>query len=212
MSEPVSISHHITLLTKEPVDPQVAKCWYRCVLAGAPTGTAATVQVHAEDGSLTPVALVCRKSERGHSAIVPLTRDLGEAEGERIVTEFAAENPDFDFDVEASCTAAVTGPAADTEVLIDREPYVALCTALAKRDHERWVKERTDAGWRYGLTMNLTQKTHPMLVPWEQLPDSQRVIDLEQPQAVIDLLNDQGYALVSKGEIEAIMDIMRKLA
>jgi hypothetical protein len=43
--------------------------------------------------------------------------------------------------------------------------------------HEAWLKQKTDDGWRYGSTKDPVAKTHPCLVPYDQLPREQQVKD-----------------------------------
>lgn len=46
-----------------------------------------------------------------------------------------------------------------------------------KELHELWMQHKLDEGWRYGSTKDPTQKTHPCLVPYDQLPAVQRAKD-----------------------------------
>jgi RyR domain len=43
--------------------------------------------------------------------------------------------------------------------------------------HEDWVKNKQAHGWVYGEYKDTELKTHPCMVPWEQLPEDQRVKD-----------------------------------
>lgn len=43
--------------------------------------------------------------------------------------------------------------------------------------HERWVAEKLERGWKLGEKHDRFDKTHPNLVPWEELPLSQQVKD-----------------------------------
>ena len=48
---------------------------------------------------------------------------------------------------------------------------------LAEMEHERFVKERLRAGWRYSRTKDLEKKTNPTPVPWKDLPEEEREKD-----------------------------------
>ena len=43
--------------------------------------------------------------------------------------------------------------------------------------HESWLAEKVATGWKYGRMKNLTMKTHPCIVPFDQLPKEQQVKD-----------------------------------
>lgn len=46
---------------------------------------------------------------------------------------------------------------------------------LSPRDHhDEWVKFLTGRGWRYGPDKNPEARTHPNLVPWEELSGEQQ--------------------------------------
>jgi len=43
-----------------------------------------------------------------------------------------------------------------------------------EQSHESWLREKTDAGWRYGPVKDPEQKTHPCFLPYGELPEAQR--------------------------------------
>ena len=40
--------------------------------------------------------------------------------------------------------------------------------------HNSWMKEKVDDGWVYGEVKDAEKKTHPCIVPFEELPEFQR--------------------------------------
>ena len=47
------------------------------------------------------------------------------------------------------------------------------CAARSTSDQERhdsWMKMHIDSGWVYGTEFNSEKKTHPNLMPWDDLP------------------------------------------
>lgn len=43
--------------------------------------------------------------------------------------------------------------------------------------HNSWMKEKVDGGWVFGEEKNAELKTHPCIVPFEQLPEFQQKKD-----------------------------------
>lgn len=43
--------------------------------------------------------------------------------------------------------------------------------------HNSWMKEKVDGGWVYGDVKDADKKTHPCIVPFDQLPEFQRKKD-----------------------------------
>lgn len=57
------------------------------------------------------------------------------------------------------------------------EELSALVEQLAKNTHEVWAQQRIEDGWEYGAERNDKQKQHPCLVPYEELPESEKSYD-----------------------------------
>jgi hypothetical protein len=43
--------------------------------------------------------------------------------------------------------------------------------------HNSWMKEKTDDGWVYGEVKDAEAKTHPCILPFDELPEFQRKKD-----------------------------------
>lgn len=43
--------------------------------------------------------------------------------------------------------------------------------------HNSWMKEKLETGWKYGPVKDAIQKTHPCLIPFDQLPEAQQKKD-----------------------------------
>lgn len=77
----------------------------------------------------------------------------------------------------------------------------ALVRRMAMLEHGRWNVERLAAGWRYGRTKNVEQKTNPCLVSWEEL---ERTLpkyikyDEDAIRGYASLLADAGFAIVAR--------------
>lgn len=49
--------------------------------------------------------------------------------------------------------------------------------APASAQHDAWVNEKVDSGWKYGPVKDASIKEHPCIVPYYALPDSQKFKD-----------------------------------
>ena len=49
--------------------------------------------------------------------------------------------------------------------------------AKPEDSHKSWLKQKTEEGWKYGEVKDTEKKEHPCFVPYEQLPESQKVKD-----------------------------------
>ena len=207
MNRPINISCFIKLITKEALDEEVMKKWYRCVAKYTPTGVVLAAQATTAKGMLKNCSLIHREFDNKNEYVVPLSRDLGDSEAEPVVEAFVDLYPDLDFNVEVSSAQVDVYKPKTAEIMDDK--FTQLCSSWAKRQHDTWMKERLESGWRFGATINLRDKTHPLLKPWHELPDKFKQIDTTQPQSLLDLLNDQGYAVISKTELEAILRLIK---
>lgn len=50
-------------------------------------------------------------------------------------------------------------------------------TAPDSAQHDAWMKDKVDAGWVYGEIKDAEAKTHPCIVPFDQLPEFQQKKD-----------------------------------
>lgn len=60
----------------------------------------------------------------------------------------------------------------------------------AGTQHEQWVKQKVASGWHYGPTKDADLKTHPMMVPYEELPLHEQKKDLLLVSIVRALMSD----------------------
>jgi hypothetical protein len=199
----------IALHTAEAIDTDAVRVFFQTVKTFAPSGVMMTLAGN-DNGVPKRVALVHQEADGEHRYVIPLTRALTPEEVQPIVDAFAEACPDLDFDIEAS-TAEIASAAVEPEPTaeVDAERYHNLCVAWARRQHDAWVAERQAGGWRYGTQMSMSQKTHPLLKPFDQLPDEFRKVDIEEPQMLLDLLNSQGFAVITQDELKSLLALMR---
>lgn len=69
------------------------------------------------------------------------------------------------------------------------------CAADATSDEERhtaWIRMHESAGWTYGDKFDSVLKTHPNMVPWEQLPKT-----VQSKARIFDIMAKLGKSLES---------------
>jgi class 3 adenylate cyclase len=75
-------------------------------------------------------------------------------------------------------------------------PEVAQLTEmLAKNAHDNWAKLRIAEGWHFGPHRDDQKREHPNLVPYEQLPESERQYDRQSAMESIKALLAIGYTM-----------------
>lgn len=66
---------------------------------------------------------------------------------------------------------------------------------LSDKEHERWNREKSLAGWSYGEVRNSTDKKHPYLIPYEKLPVEIKEYDREQVRLIPKIMKEVGFEL-----------------
>lgn len=70
-----------------------------------------------------------------------------------------------------------------------------LTEAIAENAHDIWARARMDEGWTYGPVRNDALKQHPDLVPYSQLPDSEKQYDRIMAMNTLRLVRRLGYTI-----------------
>jgi len=73
------------------------------------------------------------------------------------------------------------------------EGMETLVEKLAKHNHDTWADQRIGDGWTYGPERNDTLKHHPCLVPYEDLPESEKEYDRNTSIGAIKLMVALGF-------------------
>lgn len=76
--------------------------------------------------------------------------------------------------------------------------------------HQNWTEAKVRAGWRYGTVKDAGLKTHPNMVPYEQLPEAQRFKDTLF-LAVVQGFRAAEQADVKKGDTAEVAKLKRAL-
>ena len=70
--------------------------------------------------------------------------------------------------------------------------------AIAENAHEIWAKNRRNQGWSYGPERNDQKKETPDMVPYCNLPESEKLYDREMAMQTLKLVKKLGFEIVKK--------------
>ena len=73
----------------------------------------------------------------------------------------------------------------------------ALLEKLAENTHEVWAAQRFKDGWVYGPQRDDTKKHHPCLLPYRELPDSEKEYDRKTAGEALKAVMALGYQIVA---------------
>jgi hypothetical protein len=67
---------------------------------------------------------------------------------------------------------------------------------LARHNHDVWATQRLKEGWHYGPQRDDTRKEHPCLIPYENLPESEKEYDRRAAMEILKVIVALGYRIV----------------
>ena len=71
----------------------------------------------------------------------------------------------------------------------------SLIEAMAKNVHEVWAQGRIAEGWTYGEERDDAHKKNPCLVPYEELPESEKEYDRHTAVGTLKLILKLGFTI-----------------
>ena len=92
-------------------------------------------------------------------------------------------------------TMIYTPQPIDTTDVILPEELEQLVEEMSKNVHEIWAETRIKQGWKYGKERNDNLKTHPCLIPYEDLPDEEKVYDRNTSISTLKLIMKLGFKI-----------------
>lgn len=81
----------------------------------------------------------------------------------------------------------------NTEDIILPYELEELIEQMARNVHDVWAGSRIAEGWRYGEQRDDQLKTHPCLVPYEELPETEREYDRQTAVQTLKLILKLGF-------------------
>ena len=71
-----------------------------------------------------------------------------------------------------------------------------LAEQIAENVHEVWSEGRMNDGWTYGPVRDDAAKKHPCILPYDELPESEKDYDRRTSQETIKLILKLGFRIV----------------
>ena len=88
----------------------------------------------------------------------------------------------------------VPRPIDTSNVTLSRE-LQELTEKIAENVHNVWAARRIKEGWAYGSVRNDINKTTPCLVPYDQLPDEEKMYDRQTAMETLKLIVKLGFEI-----------------
>ena len=86
----------------------------------------------------------------------------------------------------------------DTSQVVLPEELTELTEKIAANVHEVWAKGRINEGWTYGGIRDSEKKTTPLLVPYDELPESEKEYDRNTALETLKLIHVLGFDVVKR--------------
>lgn len=83
----------------------------------------------------------------------------------------------------------------DTKNIALPPDLLELTEKIAENVHENWAVGRMKEGWVYGTERNDSNKTTPCMVPYNQLPESEKEYDRNTALETLKLIIALGYQI-----------------
>ena len=97
--------------------------------------------------------------------------------------------------VQAAVRPTYTPQPLDTSDVELPEDLQGLAEAIAANVHEVWSAGRIADGWSFGPVRDDLNKKHPCLVPYEELPESEKEYDRHTSQQTIKMILKSGFTI-----------------
>ena len=85
-------------------------------------------------------------------------------------------------------------PIDTTDVKLP-EDLESLVEQMSKNVHEVWAETRINQGWTFGEKRNDDLRTHPCLIPYEELPEEEKEYDRNTSIGTLKLIMKLGFRI-----------------
>lgn len=91
----------------------------------------------------------------------------------------------------------VPQPVDTSDIELPNELNI-LIEEMAKNVHEIWAKNRMEQGWSYGKERNDMLKHNPCLLPYEELPENEKIYDRDSAIETLKLITKLGFKITKE--------------
>lgn len=81
----------------------------------------------------------------------------------------------------------------DTSDIVLPKELLELTEKIAENVHDVWAVGRIEEGWKLGPVKDSEAKTTPLLIPYEELPESEKQYDRKTALETLKLIIKLGY-------------------
>lgn len=86
----------------------------------------------------------------------------------------------------------------NTDAIVMTKDLKLIVEKMAKNVHEVWAEARISQGWTYGEKRDDKKKTHPCLVPYEELPEEEKEYDRNTAISTLKFIMKLGYKITKE--------------
>ena len=133
-------------------------------------------------------SLVLAMQDTDYLYIIPLVRHLTADEAERIVEGYMRVT-EHDFSIESSNVYranADLGHPFEYDIQMDEGAREIIQQNMERQNHNKWISEQQERGWRFGLNFDQVNRTHPAMRPWDDLPESYKRKRVTEDKELLD--------------------------
>ncbi len=88
----------------------------------------------------------------------------------------------------------------DTSEIVLSDDLINLTELIAANVHDVWAVGRIKEGWTYGAEKDINAKTSPCLVPYDELPESEKEFDRNTAYETLKLIVKLGFSITKESD------------
>lgn len=86
----------------------------------------------------------------------------------------------------------------DTSQVELSDELLQLAERMAENVHDVWAATRIAQGWTYGPERHDAEKKHPCLIPYDELPEEEKVYDRNTSMETLKFIISNGFEITKR--------------